>query len=117
MNSIGTCGASSRQPSSCASASPLAKGAVADLIVVLQEGDEGLRRQRGAGFAARLPITVCAGLALVDEALGQRACQHGHRRIVIVRVVALGLAGGQHMRGVMPVVVPLRACDARASPT
>ena len=39
----------------CEARQALAEGAVADLVVVLQEGDEGGRRQMGAGLAARWP--------------------------------------------------------------
>src|SRR5690606_21578207 len=50
---------------------PFAEGAVADLIVILDEADEGGRRQLSARLAAMLAATIGRGLALIDEAGGQ----------------------------------------------
>ena len=50
---------------------PLAKGAVANLIVILDEGDKGVGRQRRARAAARL-LAIGHEFALVCKALGDR---------------------------------------------
>jgi starch phosphorylase len=64
----------------------LAERAIADLVVALQKGDEGDRRQ----LRARLPVRLAAQrrhLALVDETLGQRATQARQRCLGVVGVV------------------------------
>ncbi len=117
MNSIGTCGESSTQAVAARSmrrvaqaVDAFAEGAVADLVVRLQEGNEGSERQVRGRLAARLAVAKAGRLALVDEAFGQRAPEARHRRIGIVGVVAVDLAGDQHVRRMVDVVVPLRAC-------
>ena len=52
----------------------LAEGAVADLVVILDEGDKGGGRQTGAGLATR-PAAILHHLALEGEALRQRAAE------------------------------------------
>src|SRR6185437_9712970 len=93
---------------------PLAEGAVAYLIVVLDEIDEGKRRQVTAGLAAR-----CAAkrrqLSLIDEALRQGAPEAGNGIGGIVAVIAVGLAGEGDMHRVVEVVVPLRIVGKRRS--
>src|SRR5262249_60358169 len=48
---------------------PLAQGPIADLVVVLQEIDEGARRQMPAWLAARTSAAVARRLTLVGKAL------------------------------------------------
>ena len=87
---------------------PLAKGAVADLIVVLQEVDERASAA-GARCARRARRAACSrGLPLVGEALGEAAAQERERCRREILVVAVALAGEQHVQAVMRVVVPLR---------
>src|SRR5205807_1930497 len=82
------------------------EGAVADLIVVLEEVDERARRQVGGALPPR-PAEVARYLALVDEALCEAASEQGVRVPGIVGVVRLALTGQQHVQTVMRVVVPL----------
>src|SRR5690242_6695330 len=51
----------------------VAERAIADLIVVLQEKNEGGRRQVGTRRSARLSLAIGRSLALVGEAFGQAA--------------------------------------------
>ena len=84
---------------------PLAEGAIADLVVVLQEPDEGRRGQRAARLAARTPA-MRRQIALIREALRETAAEMTERRLV-VSVVAHGLAGDQDVQRVVDVIVPL----------
>ena len=75
MNSIGTIGASSVIASAASIAfgvgdafEPVAERAVADLVVVLQEVDEGGGRELAARLAAQLAVAMRGGLALIDKA-------------------------------------------------
>jgi hypothetical protein len=86
----------------------LAERAVADLVMVLQEGDEGRGRQVRRRLPANLPAAVRARIALVGEALGEAAREHPRGALRVVGVVAVALAGDEHVRRVVPVVVPLR---------
>jgi len=52
----------------CQRLETITKRAVADLVVVLQEVDEGRGRKLAAGLAARLVAPECRGFALVDKA-------------------------------------------------
>ena len=61
-------------------------------------------------LAAVLAAPVGRRLALVGKPLGEARARCAPRRVVAV--VARGLAGQQHMEGVMIVVVPLRAVFA-----
>ena len=73
---------------------PLAEGAIADLVVVLQEVDERVRRQVRARLAARLALAERRRLALVGEAFGQARGRDAAQRLVrVVGVVAVRLAG------------------------
>ena len=88
MNSIGTIGASKVTASAASIASASARpssrspsGAIADLVVVLQEIDEGRRRQLAARLAARFLPPMRRGLALVDEAGRERARNIHARRL------------------------------------
>ena len=74
MNSMGMRGAISRtckrrldRPRVGVAFEPVAQRAIADLVVVLQEVDEGGRRQMAARLAA-LAAAKCRGFALIDEA-------------------------------------------------
>jgi len=90
----------------CQAFQPLAKRTITDLIVVLQEVDEGRRRQLAARLAARLLAPEFRDLALIDEAGGERARKIHARRLVIA-VIAGMLAGQHHVPDVMIIVVPL----------
>ena len=68
----------------------LAEGAVADLVVVLEKGDEGGGRQMRRALAAGRAL-VARMLALVGEALGERTRQPLDRCIGEVLIVAVGL--------------------------
>src|SRR5205823_10620177 len=85
----------------------LAAGSIADLVVVLQEVDEGAGRQVSAALATR-PTQVARGLTLVGEALRQAAAQERLRLPRIVGVVTAGLPAQQDVQAVVGVVVPLR---------
>lgn len=76
-----------------------------DLVMVLQEQHERAGRQVAAGFAAWRAVAV--GLALEHEAFAQAASQFVDRPLPVVGVVAFGLAGQQHVQGIVAVVVPL----------
>ncbi|MNL32580.1 hypothetical protein D3C87_1544410 [compost metagenome] len=52
---------------------PLAPGAVAGLVMVLQEQHEGRGRQVAAGFAARRALPVRRRLALIQPSFSQAA--------------------------------------------
>ena len=92
---------------------PLAERAVADLVVVLQAIDEGRRRQPGARLAAPGSVAERRGLALVDEALRERARELGQRGVAVSLVVAVRFARRDHVGGVMEVVVPLARVELR----
>ena len=92
---------------------PVAEGAVADLVVVLDEGDEGGRRQVCAGLAARHGRDRASsrpGTRSPRPAPGP-ACSVSP---TIVGIVAGRLARGRDMQHVVDVVVPLRRVPARA---
>lgn len=79
--------------------------------MVLQEVDEGRRRQLAARLAARLLAPEFGDLALVDEA--RRKCARKiHARRLVVGVVVSELAGQHHVPDVVIVVVPLAAIFA-----
>ena len=86
----------------------LAEGAVADLVVRLQKRDKGAQGQMRAGLAAALARAKNRGLPLKDEALCQGATELGDRCVGVIGEVAVGLKCGEHMDGVVQVVVPLR---------
>lgn len=83
----------------------LAQGAVADLVMVLQEQHESAGWQVRAGLAAGRAMAV--GLALEHETFGKAAGQLVDGALLVVGVVAFGFAGQQHMQGIVAVVVPL----------
>ena len=89
----------------------VAEGAVADLVMVLVEGDEGGGGQVARGFAPRFRQRR-AGLALFHEAFGQRQADVVQRVAGEAGVVIVGFAGQQGVDGVVPVVVPFG--DAQA---
>ncbi len=120
MKSIGTCGESSRHAYSASQhrrvgepPDAVAEGAVAHLVVRLQRRDEGRGRQVTARLAAPLAAAERRRLALVGEALRQRAPEPLQRRVGVVGVVAVRFAGGEHVGRVMQVVVPLRGGRGR----
>src|SRR5690606_14320315 len=84
---------------------------VADLVVVLQEVDERRGREMGAGLAARF-ARERRHLALVGEALREAAREGRRGRVGVGGGVAVGLAGGEHVEGMVRIVVPLRGVSA-----
>src|SRR3546814_14260305 len=82
----------------------LAECAVADLVVVLDEPDEGGRRQVAAGLAALLAAAVARRFALIHEASRERFAEPLDRTLGIVGVVAAGIAGRQMLVDVVDVV-------------
>ena len=87
---------------------PFAEGAIADLVVVLNEGDESAGRQPRAWTPARR-IAVRHHLALVGEAFGERSSQK--IRPAIGGVIAAAFTRGRDMENVMNVVIPLRGVE------
>ena len=83
-----------------------AERAIADLIVILNEGDESGRRQQRTRLTARMAAEL-HHLPLKCEAFGQRPPEHIGVAEVF-GVVALILAGCRHVQHMMYVVVPLR---------
>src|SRR3546814_1009010 len=94
----------------------LAECAVADLVVVLDEPDEGGRRQVAAGLAALLAAAVARRFALIHEASRERFAEPLDRTLGIVGVVAAGIAGRQMLVDVVDVVIPLRVVKSGCPP-
>src|SRR5690606_5422728 len=84
----------------------LAEGAVAELVMVLQEQYEGARRKVRAGFATRFAAAIL--LALVDETFAEETCQLVGGVLAVVGVIALVFTGEQGVQHVVAIVVPLR---------
>ena len=93
---------------------PLAHGAVADLVVVLQAGHETRGRQVAARLAAR-SVQVRRHLALVGETIAQAGRQQG-RGILEILVVAFLLPSQQHVYAMVEVIGPLRVEARRLWP-
>jgi hypothetical protein len=115
MKRSGTCGARSsaagrepQPPTRRERGEAFAQGAIAHLVVVLQERHERGERQRRRRLAARRALAMLRGLALVGEPFGQCAPEKPRGPVGIVDVIAVALAGEEHVRGVVPVVGPLR---------
>src|SRR3546814_18087865 len=94
----------------------LAECAVADLVVVLDEPDEGGRRQVAAGLAALLAAAVARRFALIHEASRERFAEPLDRTPGIVGVVAAGIAGRQMLVDAVDVVIPLRVVKSGSPP-
>jgi hypothetical protein len=111
MNSSGIIGASSNSPVAAQglrraeAGQALAQGAVADLVVVLQEQHERCGRQVPLGSPRGVPWRLA--WPWNTKPFGQAACQLVDRPLLVVGVVAFGFAGQQHVQGVVAVVVPL----------
>ena len=88
-----------------------AEGAVADLVVVLQEVDEDGGRQAGTRLAAQLAAPIGRGLSLIDEARCQGFGKTLNRLVTKISIVAAGLAGEDVMGDVVPVIVPLSTVE------
>src|SRR5262249_7807364 len=88
---------------------PIPECAIADLVVILQEIDKGGRFKRAAGLATQLTAPERGDFALIDEARRQGASDVAPRRALIVPVVTMVLMGQEDMKGVVEIVVPLRA--------
>ena len=93
----------------------LAASAIAGLVVILQEIDEGGERQIRARLAALAAVAKGRCLALIDVAFGQGAGQLDDGMDGVVGVVAVGLAGGDDVGRVMEVVVPFAGVKLRRS--
>ena len=85
----------------------LAESAVAHLVVALQEGDEGLRRQMRARLAAHCVIAIGRRLSLVGESFRQAASEEADRFAGVVRVIPIRLTGSEDVQRVVKVVIPL----------
>src|SRR3546814_7875031 len=94
----------------------LAECAFADLVVVLDEPDEGGRRQVAAGLAALLAAAVARRFALIHEASRERFAEPLDRTLGIVGVVAAGIAGRQMLVDVVDVDIPLRVVKSGCPP-
>src|SRR5438067_4652549 len=88
-------------------AQALAEGAVADLVVVLQEVDEGFRREMRARLATPR-LAISGMLPLIHIAFGERAGELALGFGGVVGAKAAVFAGEEHAHGMVPVVVPLR---------
>jgi hypothetical protein len=87
---------------------PVAGGAVADLVVVLQVGDQSRAGDAGGvdRGAVAAPPERGPG-ALVQEPAGEHVREPVEARLGEVAVVALGLAGEHGVQAVVDVVGPL----------
>src|SRR3954471_9124494 len=81
--------------------------------MVLNEVDEGAWRQAGRNLSTRAAAAVFRNFSLVAKALRKRAPQPPQRLLRIIAVIAVAFAGGQHVEGMMNIVIPLRARVAR----
>src|SRR5690349_13421526 len=84
---------------------PIAERTVADLIMVLQKGDEGCRRKMSAGAAAP-PAAIGHLLTLKGKAFGQGPSELGNG-LAVVAIIARGLPGADDVEAVMQVIIPL----------
>ena len=84
----------------------LAMGAIADLVVILDEGDERLRRQARCDLAAHA-FEIARVVALVGKPFGQAAAETLDRVAAEIAIIAFGLAGQQPVPTMVDVVVPL----------
>ncbi|MNV31445.1 hypothetical protein D3C71_1227540 [compost metagenome] len=85
---------------------PVTQRTVADLVMVLREHHEMVRRQASARLAAAIAVPV--DLALPGEPFRQHPGQPRGRRAGEIGVVGFGLAGQQHMQRIVEIVIPLR---------
>ena len=94
----------------CGSASearPLAQGAIADLVVILQADDESGGRQIGRILATRRAV-MRRDLSLVDKTFGHGTGQMLGGGVGKTFVIPFGFAGEQHVDAMMPIIGPLR---------
>ena len=92
-------------------AQTFAEGPVSDLIVILQEIDERRGRQMGTRFAAQFAVRKGRRFPLVGKTFGQAATEQFRRLGGVIDVVTVGFAGGENMKYVMNIIVPLgRSC-------
>lgn len=80
---------------------PFAECPVSDLVVVLEEGNEGGRGEKGAWLAPWFSVPVGGGLALVRESLCKGSGEVSDRLIRIVLVVAVLLSGEEAVERVV----------------
>ena len=83
---------------------PLALGAIADLIMVLDADHVGGSGHACAAGAARASTPELEGLALKDKAVRERA--GNLLRLAKILVIAFALAGKKRVDGVMEIVTP-----------
>src|SRR5690625_118041 len=95
-------------PRICEAGQPLAKGAVADLVVILQKGNEGVGWLPGAADPPLLPLPGQIGLPLVNESRRQSPHELLERILGEGRVVGAGFCGRDTVGGVMRIIVPVR---------
>ena len=81
--------------------------------MILKEGDECGGRQAGGGFTTRFAIPEERTLALVGESLDQATAQLIDWTFGIVRIIAVLLAGDQHVQRMVDIVIPLRGVGLR----
>jgi hypothetical protein len=86
---------------------PFAERAIADLVMVLQKIDEGGGGKGCRRFATSFAPAVRRRFALVGKSFAQDSGGVSNR-VPVVAVITRGLAGQQHMEGMVVVVVPLR---------
>ena len=86
----------------------LAEGAIAHLVMVLQEGNKGGGRQVATGLAPGFSVAEGGGLTLIGKPFGQATAQMRDRSVGIVGVVAVPLSGEHDLKSMMEIVIPLR---------
>lgn len=82
--------------------------------MILQERNEGRRRQLAARFPAVCDV-ILGVFALIGESFSQTAAQVSHRIWGVVGVVSVGFPGEQHVNAVVDIVVPLRVIQSNAA--
>src|SRR5581483_3139671 len=86
--------------------------AISNLVMVLEERDEGGEREMAAGLSA-LTRVIFGIIALIGESLAQAAAEMLYRILRVIRVVAIGFAGEEYVNGMVNVVVPLGVVQLR----
>src|SRR5688572_26869927 len=90
-----------------------AEGAIADLIVVLEEGHESRWSQMARRLTANDTILMRRWIALIGEAFSQRPSEMLERTVGIIFIIAFILSGQKSMPRVMNVIGPLRRVKRR----
>src|SRR6185437_13914083 len=84
----------------------LTRGAIADLIVILNKADEMIVGQR-SDRPAEGPLAKLRMAPVVSENIGQYSCEIG--KSSEIGVIAVVLASKQRVQGMMELIVPLRS--------